>query len=69
MSTAAWFWFAGATLVLADIAATVRPEVTVEAWLVILGIALMAMGLGVGFINGVWDAWEQFNAASSGGDA
>lgn len=66
MSTAAWFWHAGATLVIADIAATVRPEVAPQAWLVFLGIGLMAMGLSVGFINGVWEAWEQFNAEERG---
>lgn len=65
-TTGQWFWHAGATLMLADIAATVRPEVTPEAWLVVAGIALMAMGLSVGFINGVWDAWEQHKASERG---
>lgn len=68
-STGQWFWYAGATLALIDIAAASRFEANPDPWVLAVGVSLMTAGLFIAFTHGVWDAWEQFNADERGDPA
>lgn len=65
-TTGQWFWYAGVTALLLDIAGTIRVDATPEPWFVLVGVGLLSTGLSIMAIQGMWDTWEQFEAEDGG---